>query len=42
MEQMTQNMIHLSEENISQILNDWKRRSSIRPTCMLFDLNLIN
>lgn len=35
LEQMTQAMINMAEENITQILHDWKRKSSRRPTCKL-------
>jgi len=33
LEQITQEMIIMSEENITQILNNWERQSSKRPTC---------
>jgi len=34
MEQITQEMITMSEENITHILKNWERQSSRRPTCM--------
>lgn len=33
LEQITQEMIVMSEENITQILKKWEKHSSRRPTC---------
>lgn len=33
LEQITQEMIVMSEENITQILKNWEKQSSRRPTC---------
>lgn len=34
LEKITQEMIAMSEENITQILKNWERQSSRRTTCM--------
>jgi len=33
LEQITQEMVVMSEENITQILYNWENQSSRRPTC---------